>query len=518
MTRKISGTELRHRLLSRIGSSHGEASEVERIEALAPAGHRELLVVIAQLRPRSVTELAKLVGRHQPNVSRGLAALARADLLRLVPDGRTSVPSLTEEGVRKASELAGEIEVRSLLQANKEASAVAAPIFHTEFENVDAVDLRTDEVFGLIRLNFERKFSSSAIDLNEIALRIVRNWWPMLYRRDDPFPICSMTLEDQIRPVVGRLLIRSLGARVEFVVRAEDEAQSNLLSVAISEHSMSEMLRDRLLKPVSEYLERGRRLDRPLHAQLRRLEDVLQYPQEVEFAKTAGALGVSPHGISGGLADGIHRLIEEMPEENTRLDFASSTLPDTFEAELNWSRDELRARRKTNALGRLAELKMEARHGGSPWRTGKSAAQALRRKMHLRPDASIGGIDGLRGLLDAKRFEVSMESSGPLLGYRGSLQERPVIIVRDMGPNGNAFLLARAVGDYLTHNDREAPITDVHSDRQAVGRAFAAEFLAPSNAVVGMIEHEKKTKAWVAAHFGVDTKVIAHQYENNASR
>jgi hypothetical protein len=40
--------------------------------------------------------------------------------------------------------------------------------------------------------------------------------------------------------------------------------------------------------------------------------------------------------------------------------------------------------------------------------------------------------------------------------------------------------MARAIGDYLVFGSREASIVDIYSDRQAVGRAFAAEFMAPA--------------------------------------
>lgn len=518
MTDRISGSDLRAKLLRRFSEPASEAGEAERIEALAPASNRQLLVVIGQARPRSVGELAKLVARHQPNVSRGLSALSRAGLVRLVADGRTSVPTLTDEGIRKAAELSGEVDYTTATEPVNLSEQVAT-ILCVEFSAPDAGDLKTDELLGALRLQFGRKFSSDQLDLNELGLRVLRNWWPMLYRRDDPFPLCTMRLDAEAGAARrGAFLIRSLGAQVEMAVRGiEDvEAQSSLLTFSCSSASAVDMLMERLLEPLATRLEHGRRFDRPLHALFERLKDTLEYKSETDFAKTAGALGMSPYGLSDGAAASIHWLMSEMPEEDTRLDFASATLPETFERELKWSREQLRACRRTNALDGLLELKRGRPRGEKSWLRGKNAARALRRDLKLAPDASVGGIDGLLRLFCAKRFEFSDAPADTLLGYRGCVSSKPVAVLKDTGPRGNAFLLARTVGDLLTHDDEEAPVTEVHSIRQAVGRAFAAEFLAPSDAVVHMIESDKRPKLAVATHFGVDLAVIAHQYGNNA--
>src|SRR5467141_922006 len=106
MTRRISGTELRDRLLSRTKlPPEPNATEETRIQALSSSGNRELLEIIATKQPRSIGELAMLAGRLQPNVSRSLTALARAGLLTVIADGRASVPTLTPEGRQRAEAL-----------------------------------------------------------------------------------------------------------------------------------------------------------------------------------------------------------------------------------------------------------------------------------------------------------------------------------------------------------------------------------------------------------------------------
>jgi predicted transcriptional regulator len=60
----------------------------EVLNVLASAEHRELLQVIHLERPETVSRLAELTGRAQPNISRSLQQLAKHGLIELVRNGR----------------------------------------------------------------------------------------------------------------------------------------------------------------------------------------------------------------------------------------------------------------------------------------------------------------------------------------------------------------------------------------------------------------------------------------------
>lgn len=60
---------------------------------LTPA-NRALMQLIATERPETVSRLAQLVNRAQPNVSRALQDLAKHGLVRLVRDGMSIRPEL----------------------------------------------------------------------------------------------------------------------------------------------------------------------------------------------------------------------------------------------------------------------------------------------------------------------------------------------------------------------------------------------------------------------------------------
>jgi predicted transcriptional regulator len=65
----------------------------ELLNVLSLADHRELLQVIHMERPETVSRLAELTGRAQPNISRALQKLAKHGLITLVRDGRAVRPA-----------------------------------------------------------------------------------------------------------------------------------------------------------------------------------------------------------------------------------------------------------------------------------------------------------------------------------------------------------------------------------------------------------------------------------------
>ena len=58
-----------------------------------------ILKVIREQRPPSMDALAKVVGKHTPNVSRSLHMMERYGLVRLIKRGRTVIPEATSEHV-----------------------------------------------------------------------------------------------------------------------------------------------------------------------------------------------------------------------------------------------------------------------------------------------------------------------------------------------------------------------------------------------------------------------------------
>ena len=68
---------------------------VEAVMRLLTPENRQLLAMIEQKKPASVADLAALVGRAEPNVSRTLGKLVAAGFVRLKPGaGKTKKPEV----------------------------------------------------------------------------------------------------------------------------------------------------------------------------------------------------------------------------------------------------------------------------------------------------------------------------------------------------------------------------------------------------------------------------------------
>lgn len=529
MKHKISGNELRDRLLSRMKLLQESGSTEEaRIKALSSSGNRELLEIIATKQPRTISELAALAGRLQPNVSRSLNALNRAGLLTVTVDGRASIPMLTSEGQRKAKELGFVVHTTVSAEAT---SSVAAESFLLSAAILGAPDdnLKTDEVQANLTIRLPSSEDQKAatahalLDLNELCMRLLANWWRILYRRADPFKMFPAQREIGEATSQATLFAESTG-QMELFVRPEAHERHlwDFPRHCLSVPAFSNLILDGLVRPLVLRLRSAKRFDRPVESLLRRTEEILREPADLAFWRSAGAFGVSYQTVSDVVSDEVARLIDAISDEAARLDLASAISHEQLGQSLAWVSNEVEGKAKTNSLPRLTEL----RHGAvavdlasEPWQIGTNRAREARTQIGLGPDRSVEGLGKLAHLFGGDHRFVSSSAGEELLrGFQARGDDVPVIVAKDEGPNSTAFLLSRAIGDYLVHGSREAPIANIYSDRQAIGRAFAAEFMAPAAGVIYMIDEEKKSSAAVAQHYGVGREVVRHQYENNIAQ
>jgi len=521
MSRTISASAMRDRLLARVqGPPKGDAW----IHVLSVPGHRELLGLIARHSPPSIGGLAELAGRAQPNISRTLSALVSAGLVEVVSSGRRSVPQITEAGAAKAREL-------GLLEADKESSALAvqtADLFAVEIDEPSSgEDASSDMITGQLTCwlwlssSKERIAARTLGDLDALGRRLLENWWRVFYRRDAPFRLWDFVLEDQsgssyaiLASVSGRRI--NLGARGGSDRTLDLEHGSKIFAVTAFE----QLVLDEFLRPLAARHWLNGRSARPLHALLRRVEDSRNQSDERAFCRTAGALGLTPYDLEDGRAVQIRNLLEFIPEEDARLDFGSAVLADDLDEGQLWTSQQLELFRQRNAMPVLARLRAICASGvNSPaqsYRHGYGLARNARSILELSGDQTVGGIGGLSKLFGAlDGIGLSPEAPGLLRGFQSVENEVPTIIVEDEEPRSSAFVLARCVGDFIAFGNRASCVADLYTDRQAVGRAFAAEFMAPRDAVVHMIEKEDQPIVRIAGHFGVSTSVVRRQYENS---
>lgn len=522
MSKTISASEMRDRLLSRLQTPR---KSDDWMRVLGIPGHRELLALIARYRPMSIGALAELAGRAQPNVSRALNALMSAGLIEVISDGRRSVPKITDIGADKVREL-GLTEGGEDRDAGQARTAELFSIDVSEGAR-PAGDQENDVVDGSLTCwlwllsSKERVGAQAKTDLDALGRRVLENWWRIFYRRDAPFRLWDFSIED--RPEQNYALLATVtGSRLNLSARGDDRHTLDLGSASKTPqiNNFEELLLAEFLRPLAAHHRLQGRSARPLHALLARVEDSRDQPAERAFCRTAGALGLTAYDLEDTRVAQIRSLLKLISDEDARLDFGSAVLADSLAEGQLWTSEQLKRFRQRNAMSALAGLRArcgsDANAAMRPYRKGYDLARRARMALKLAEDQPVGGVEGLSKLFGADDIiGLSPKAPGALRAFQGFDDGRPTIIVEDEGPQSSAFILARGVGDFLAFGSRTACVADLYTDRQAVGRAFAAEFMAPIGAVVRMVEEDEQPIARIADHFGVMPTVIERQYENS---
>ena len=518
----IDSREMRARVLARF--ERPVAETVDWQTAMSVDGNRKLLGLILGQEPRSINELAALAGRAQPNVSRSLVALVRAGLVELRQNGRASTPVATALGQEKAAAL--DIVDASNTEARKQTGDGKVTLMSVGIEDAFGP---LDRIWGelVVRLQPKAKtalLSRGRADLTSFAERWASDWWRMLYRRDMPYRLCELVTEQDGHRIGVIIMATSAGRHINVSARCRKPGGDTFerCDMSLPLAAFASALHNGVLSPVAQELSRRGELDQTLHGSLAKLAEANEDARDLSYCRTVGALGLSLDKLTQDDDSLIQRLIDEVPGEEARLEFASALAPDEVAAANIWVESELKEHRKRNSLGRLNEIVGTCRSDGNlaglkPVERGIALAKHVRSRLHLAVDRPIGGLAGLAGAFGAPDYKCSPAAPGQLLGFQSYDDTAPVVVANGDGGNVSAFLLARAIGDYVAFGDRRMPIVEIYTDRQAVGRAFAAELIAPSEAVVDMID---QGLSWmrVANHFGATSRVIRHQFDNNAWR
>ena len=263
--------------------------------------------------------------------------------------------------------------------------------------------------------------------------------------------------------------------------------------------------------------ERGAR-ESGLHAQWNLVQASRADPEEAAFCEAAGALGLDPYDISdadaafiargGALFDG-----EPLAEFLTGLRRASRRGD-----ALDWIREAERRPPGKSRLPALEDLRggaPERAAGETPWARGYRWARAARRLLGAAQSERFRSVAALARRLGAPGFA----SAPSVPGLRALVDSRDgetrVHLRRTRDIAGNLFALARAVGDAAANPPaRRSAVNDLReASRQACGRAFAAEFLAPIDEILSMRGDGLDVHA-IADEFGVTAATVARQEEN----
>ena len=257
----------------------------------------------------------------------------------------------------------------------------------------------------------------------------------------------------------------------------------------------------------------------------KRVAESRRDPDENAFCEAAGALGLDPYAIAGEDADFIMwagGVLSGAPLTEFLAGVNSIRLAGRYGALASVAG----ATREVGPRSRLPKLRgaasevdcglRERRNGEGVWGPAYRLARGFRQTIGVNKDYEFDSVCSIAGMLG----NASFERSEGLSGVEGVVSRGVDVHVhlrksRYGPPSFENFNLARAIGDAVCFlEDGPSVINRLYgAERQAAGRAFAAEFLAPVEAVWGMHE-EGYDVGEIAGRFVVDTRVIQHQVEN----
>ena len=287
-----------------------------------------------------------------------------------------------------------------------------------------------------------------------------------------------------------------------------------------AEHELARFVQDVVDRLSAEHVEESE-----VQLRWKRVSESRLGPEETAFCESAGALGVDPYAIGGGDADFIMQagkvfsgatLTEFLAGVNSiRLEWRYGALASVADAALQVgprsTLPELRAA-ADSADGGLRER----RDSEGVWGPAYRLARAFRQTIGVNQEFEFNSVYSIAGMLG----NASFEKSEGLSGVEGVVSWGTDVHIhlrrsRYGLPWFENFNMARAIGDAICFpEDGPSVINRLHgAERQAAGRAFAAEFLAPVEAVLGM-DQEGYDVGEIAGRFVVDPRVIQHQIEN----
>ena len=365
------------------------------------------------------------------------------------------------------------------------------------------------------------------VPLFSVAEWLVTNWWHIWYEVEDTgeqrpgfasrhnlafagegFVLPSLTMT----AASGRMQLRwaaykPLHARIEFVDEGLEKVARDELETEFRN----------LIDAVIERLH-GRPDTAPAADNLARVWNAVNGldADELEFSHAAALLGLDPFDVQDDIADGIVAFWART-EPSLREDALATA---SEYAQLPWL--------AAWFDGVLPALEAEE-HGNDwtdirravpppplviePWTRGYTLARTTRERL----GANGGRFDFSR----RGRMAIPHQPSQPPSTRIHALvaAETPACITVPRGQSGTRFLIARALGDFL---GRPAPgpslLSSLSTDRQAQSRAFAAEFLAPAEALrlrLAGNDLEPERADDLAEEFGVSSQLIRHQVRNH---
>ena len=358
-----------------------------------------------------------------------------------------------------------------------------------------------------------------------LALGLAMGWWRIFGGRHGDYSL----LRHRMGYAVPDLRFRFDG--LTFEASAEQKLYENPKirfwtgpAEVISRHEAEDALSG-FIEAVNARLTEQAIVENGLRRQWERVGASRADPEEALFCEAAGALGRDPYELPESDAVLIHQAGALFDGEPLLEFLAGIGVPDAAMPALEWVR--VAEGRKTyrsrfpelGSMARQAAVAAPSRPLEPSWSLGYRRARALRRILGIEQSDRFATVRPLAQRLGSNAFAFApwVEGVHALVTHENDDSH---IFLRDRPSNAAArqshlFSFARAVGDAICFlQTRRSVVNDLHeASRQATGRAFAAEFLAPVDEILSMKADGRDNES-IAEDFGVSTVVIGLQIEN----
>ena len=255
---------------------------------------------------------------------------------------------------------------------------------------------------------------------------------------------------------------------------------------------------------------RAERLQKPLESQ-RRLEALLGVdPDEadslikglLQWQQQVGEQALDEIAAASGTT-GIEEILK------TTADVAESV--DTYSLISEYSRIKAQLADKGSLASRV------------PWQLGKDAAGAVRQVwgLEMKPVKNREIADRLH--VDETLFSMPHPNIPVSVAVRGSKSDELKLLLKPAHPHRQRFALARLIGDHIGINvgDTWKPATHSLTARQKFQRAFAAEFLCPSDELFERYKNDgldvdevEEASLEISREYEVSQKVVLNHLVN----
>jgi hypothetical protein len=244
---------------------------------------------------------------------------------------------------------------------------------------------------------------------------------------------------------------------------------------------------------------------------------------EQQFCTLAGRMGIDPYDpneMTDELAEFFEKAVTD-PQDPLVRDLTEVARPDSIEQQWSWLT-------KVSEELRLGPNRVElpfpiTTPGPLPHQFGYDLARKVREKANIQAAAPLVDIDQVARASMNRGLRLEDRNHVPGDGVRAIVGRSPSGEVVTAGPqpprqDSQRFLIARSLYHALvTSQESRRLVTNAYSWDQKASRAFAAELLAPQEAIenrIGTSEADRETVERLSHQFNVSAKVIEKQLQN----